>query len=280
MSPLVPGGAALEDVERASLAGLVMAAPPGTAERQYVLALSLQALQTGAPFTVMAPKEKGGGRIAAELEAFGCVVEATSRRHQRICHMVRPDALTDQQIAAAIAAGAPRRVDNLGLWSQPGTFSWDRIDPGTALLISVLPSLAGRGADLGCGIGVIAQAVLKSANVTQLDLVDIDRRAIAASRQNVIDVRASLHWADVRKVTPLKDLDFVVMNPPFHDGGLEDKALGQIFVQQSHRLLRTGGTAWLVANRHLPYEATLAAAFSSVALRVGRDGYKVYEARK
>src|SRR5687768_13841161 len=85
LSPLVPGALALEDLAPVSLAGMVMAAPPGTVERQYALALSLRALQSDAPFTVMAPKGKGGERIAKELERFGCVVETTSRRHQRIC---------------------------------------------------------------------------------------------------------------------------------------------------------------------------------------------------
>jgi 16S rRNA (guanine1207-N2)-methyltransferase len=272
LSPLFPGAAALED--SANLSGMVMAAPPGTVERQYVLALSLRALQPGAPFTVMAPKEKGGSRLAKELETLGCVVEATSRRHQRICQTVRPET---PNIDAAIAAGAPRVVD--GLWTQPGIFSWNRIDPGTALLLSALPPLSGRGADLGCGIGVIAQAVLASAKVTHIDLIDIDARAIAAARRNVTDPRATFHWADVRRMMHLKGLDFVVMNPPFHDGGVEDKALGQAFVQQAQRALRPGGTAWLVANRHLPYEATLAIDFASVALRAERDGFKVYEAR-
>ncbi len=282
LSPQMPGALALEDVACASLSGLVMAAPPGTVERRTALALSLRALKYGAPLTVMAPKEKGGSRIAKELEAFACVVEATSRRHQRICQTTCPErtAQADELIQAAIAEGGPCFVDALGLWTQPGIFSWNRIDPGTALLLSVLPSLTGRGADLGCGIGIIARAVLPHGNVAHMDLVDIDRRAIAAARRNIVDARAVFHWADVRSLTGLKGLDFVVMNPPFHDGGLEDKALGQAFVRQSHNLLRDGGTAWLVANRHLPYEAALSAAFTQIDLRAEQGGYKVYEATK
>lgn len=180
----------------------------------------------------------------------------------------------------AIAEGAPCFVDAMGLWSQPGIFSWDRIDPGTALLLSVLPSLTGRGADLGCGIGVIARAVLVGPHVTQLALVDIDQRAMAAARRNITDPRASFHWADVRRMDGLKELDFVVMNPPFHDGGQEDRALGETFMRQSHRMLRDGGTAWLVANRHLPYETVLFATFSETVLRAEKDGFKVYEAKK
>jgi 16S rRNA (guanine1207-N2)-methyltransferase len=54
-------------------------------------------------------------------------------------------------------------------------FSWDRIDPGTALLMQHLPALSGRGADIGCGIGILARAVLASAKVEQITLIDIDR---------------------------------------------------------------------------------------------------------
>jgi 16S rRNA (guanine1207-N2)-methyltransferase len=283
LSPLVPGSLALEEVPRASFAGMVMAAPPGTLERQYALALGLRALRGGAPFTVMAPKEKGGRRIAKELEAFGCSVEATSRRHQRICQTACPrafDTETQARIDAAITVGGPCVLDSLNLSTQPGVFSWDRIDPGTALLLSVLPAFVGRGADLGCGIGLIARGALAGTNVTRLDLVDIDRRAIAAARRNVADSRATFHWADVRALRGLMDIDFVVMNPPFHDGGQEDRALGQAFVQRCHDVLRSGGTAWLVANRHLPYEAVLAASFSEITLRAQEGGFKVYEAIK
>jgi 16S rRNA (guanine1207-N2)-methyltransferase len=283
LSPHVPGALALEDLAPASLEGLVMAAPPGTLERQYALALSMRALRPGAPLTVMAPKTKGGNRIAKELGAFGCVVDQRSRRHHRISQTTRPatfDAAANATIAAAIAAGAPCFVDSTGLWSQPGVFSWDRIDTGTALLLSALPPLTGRGADLGCGLGVIARAALASTHVTHIDLIDIDRRAISAARRNVTDTRARFHWADVRVLTDLKNLDFVVMNPPFHDGGVEDRALGESFVKQAHQVLRDGGTAWLVANLHLPYESVLSSAFSKATLRAEKDGFKVYEAQK
>ena len=283
VSPQFPGSRALEDMERGHFSNMVIAAPPGTTERRYTLALSLRALKSGAPFTVMAPKEKGGGRIAKDLESFGCRVEATSRRHQRICQTVCPTAFNVEaqaRIDAAIADGALRFIEPVNLWSQEGIFSWDRIDPGTTLLLSVLPSLAGRGADFGCGVGVIARVLLAGTKVTQIDLVDIDRRAIAAARRNVVDPRAMFHWADVRTLVGLKELDFVVMNPPFHDGGREDRALGQAFIQQCHRTLRDGGKAWLVANLHLPYESVLSAAFSGVALRAESGGFKVYEATK
>lgn len=278
VSPLMPGAADLEALEPASLAAAVVAAPPGTVERRYVLARLLTALASDAPLTVLAPKDKGGSRLKKELEAFGCEVAETGRQHQRICQTRRPDAPLG--LDAAVAAGAPRYDEALGLWTQPGVFSWDRPDPGTQQLLAALPALSGHGADLGCGLGVLARAVLAAPAVTRLDLVDIDRRALAAARRNVEDPRARFHWADARIAPDLSQLDFVVMNPPFHDRGLEDRELGQGFIRRAHQVLRPGGVVWLVANRHLPYEAVLKGLFSRVTARGEAAGFKVYEARR
>ncbi len=276
-SPLVPGSALLEGQPPGSLAAMLMLAPPGTLERRYAMALALRALGEDAPLTIMAPKDKGGSRLRKELEEFGCDVAEDARRHHRICTTARPNAPAG--LYEAIAAGAPQHVEPLGLWSQPGVFAWDRIDPGSALLIQHLPPLAGRGADLGCGIGVLSRAVLAASAVTELTLVDLDRRAVDAARRNVVDPRARLLWADLRHAVPgLTGLDFIVTNPPFHDGGAEDRALGQAFVRRAASLLRRGGRLLLVANRHLPYETVLKASFRSVQLRVEAGGYKVYEA--
>ena len=184
-------------------------------------------------------------------------------------------------LAEAVEAGRPRLVEGLGLWSQPGVFSWDRLDPGTALLLDHLPALAGRGADFGCGIGVLAKAALASAKVKAITLVDIDGRAVEAARRNVEDPRAEIRWADLKSgAAGLANLDFVVMNPPFHLGGVEDQALGQGFLQRAASVLRRGGALWLTANRHLPYETVLKPLFSRVETRAEARGFKIIEARR
>lgn len=278
VSPLIPGSAALEDIAPASLESVTVAAPPGTIERRYVLALALRALAPGGRLTALAPKEKGGSRLGKELKAFGCEVHETGQRHQRICQTRRPDAPAG--LEAAIEAGRPRFSESLGLWTQPGVFSWDRPDPGSVLFIQALPPLAGRGADLGCGLGILSHAVLASPQVTELALVDLDCRAVDCARRNVQDPRAGFHWQDARTGPDLAGLDFVVMNPPFHDAGAEDKALGQAFIRRAHAVLRKGGVLWLVANRHLPYEGVLGDLFGKAALKAEGGGFKVYEARK
>ncbi|MCJ2135478.1 class I SAM-dependent methyltransferase [Methylobacterium sp. J-026] len=279
VSPLIPGASRLEDLTENSLDTATILAPPGTVERRYVLAQVLRALGPGGRMIALAPKDKGGTRLAKELGTFGCAAADQPRRHHRICVADRPP--EPAGIAEAIDAGAPRHVDNLALCTQPGIFSWDRLDPGTALLLSTLPALKGRGADFGCGLGILARAVLSSEAVTAMTLVEIDRRAVEMARRNVADPRATILWADIR--TPgleLGDLNFVVTNPPFHEGGAEDQALGRAFIARAVEALRPGGTLWLVANAHLPYEAPLRAAFRTVAVATQANGYRVYEARR
>ncbi|TAJ70019.1 MAG: class I SAM-dependent methyltransferase [Phenylobacterium sp.] len=279
VSPIVPGSADLAAIPDASIDHAVILAPGGVLERDYVLAQALRVLKPGASLLAFAPKDKGGSRLRKALEGFGCTVVEDARKHHRFCHAKRPAEPTG--LDAAIAAGSPRLVPGLGAWSQPGVFSWDRLDPGSARLIGQLPTLSGHGADLGCGVGLLATRVLASPAVTSLACLDIDRRAVACAEHNLDDPRATVRWADVRQWDDsLVGLDFVVMNPPFHDGGTEDRELGVAFVRTAARMLRRGGVCWLVANRHLPYEAALAAAFETATVRDDAGGYKIIEARK
>ncbi|HYC97264.1 class I SAM-dependent methyltransferase [Brevundimonas sp.] len=277
-SPLIPGSTPLESVAGGSADAAMIYAPPGVLERRHALALALRALKPGGRLDVMAPKDKGGSRLKKELEAFGVEVGESAKAHHRRCVVVKPDAV--EGLDEAIEAGAPRRVPGLDAWSQPGVFAWDRVDAGTLLLAQHLPPMKGAGADLGSGYGALATVVLRSPAVTALRLIDVDRRAIEAARRNVEDPRATFEWADARTVEANGDLDFVVMNPPFHDGGAEDRRLGQAFIRQAAAMLRKGGVLWLVANRHLPYEAEIAAAFKRSQPVADKGGYKVIEAVK
>jgi 16S rRNA (guanine1207-N2)-methyltransferase len=277
-SPLVPGSHSLEELSE-RLDSMTMLAPPGTIERLYVLAKTIQALAPSAPCTVLAPKDKGGSRIAKELRQFGCEATEEARNHYRICSFLRPE--KPEGLEEAIMEGAPRLEEALGLWTQPGVFSWNRLDPGSHLLLEQLPPLVGRGADLGCGLGYLSRAILKSPKVRQLHLLDLDGRAIACAKKNIPDPRASFHWEDFRTSQALPPgLDFMVTNPPFHDGGMEDQSLGKTFIRQAASLLREGSALWLVANRHLPYETILRENFQQVSEKVEANGYKVFEAKR
>lgn len=277
-SPLIPGSSALEDMADGSVDDITLYAPPGAVERRYVLAQALRVLKADGRLDVMAPKDKGGSRLAKELKAFGLEFAENAKAHHRRVQLTRPE--TVDGLDAAIRDGAPRIVPGLEAWSQPGVFAWDRIDTGTALLAQVLPPLKGHGIDLGCGYGALATVVLRAPAVASLRMIDLDRRALSAAKKNVEDARARFEWDDVRTLEAAGTLDFVVSNPPFHDGGIEDKRLGQKFIRKSAELLKKGGVAWIVANRHLPYEQDLNEVFKRVNMVVDQQGFKVFEAVK
>jgi 16S rRNA (guanine1207-N2)-methyltransferase len=279
LSPFAPGSTPVEVLSDASLARIVVLAPPGTLERRYVLAHALRATTPGGEVIALAPKTRGGSRLADELNVFGCQVNETARRHHRICRVLRPVAL--HGLNEAIADGAPQIAPRLGLWSQPGVFSWDRPDPGSALLLKHLDGLAGRGADLGCGVGLLSLAALRSPSVSGLVCADLDRRAMDAARRNIDDPRVRFLHADVRLGdSALTDLDFVIMNPPFHSAGQEDRSLGLAFISAAANALRRGGVCRLVANIALPYEGRLNDAFAQARILEQAGGYKVYEVVK
>jgi 16S rRNA (guanine1207-N2)-methyltransferase len=277
-SPLIPGSTAIESLDDQSVEAAMIYAPPGVLERRYIVAQALRVLKVGGRLDVLAPKDRGGSRLKKELEGFGLTFTEAAKAHHRRCIAARPE--TVEGLEAAIAAGGLQKVAGLEAWSQPGVFAWDRIDPGSALLAAHVPELKGAGADLGCGYGALGTVVLRSPTVTSLRLVDLDRRAVEAARRNIEDGRATLEWADARTLPDGGDLDFIVSNPPFHDGGAEDRRLGQAFIRKAAGMLKKGGVLWLVANRHLPYEAELNAAFKRVRPVADQGGYKLFEAVK
>ena len=104
-SPLVPGAQALEQQGENTLASMTMLAPPGTLERRYAMALALRAVAPGGSFRAHAPNHQGGTRLRKEMQAFGCTVEETARRHHRIVICTRSSGLIG--VDEALSDGGP-----------------------------------------------------------------------------------------------------------------------------------------------------------------------------
>ncbi|NHB76211.1 class I SAM-dependent methyltransferase [Rhodobacter calidifons] len=168
-----------------------------------------------------------------------------------------------------------------GFQTLPGIFSADGPDRGSVLLAAALPArLSGKVADLGAGWGFLAAEILKRPGVRRLDLVEAEADALDCARVNITDPRARFHWADATTWRPETLLDLVVMNPPFHSGRAADPALGAAFIRAAGRMLAQNGELWLVANRHLPYDAVLSDCFLTVEDLPGDSGFRVIHATR
>ncbi|HJW47137.1 MAG TPA: methyltransferase [Lysobacter sp.] len=180
-------------------------------------------------------------------------------------------------ISAKTAAGGR-------FFSRPGVFAWDRIDAASALLAAHLPGdLRGVAADLGAGYGYLSSELLaRCPGITSLDLYEAEQRALDLARMNLANeakrVALDFHWHDV--TTGLNGrFDVIVSNPPFHAQGRSDRPdIGRRFIAVAAEGLKPGGRLWMVANRHLPYEAELATRFAAIRTVAQEKGFKVIEA--
>lgn len=270
--------------------GVVMVLP--TRQREESRALFAQAISlAGTDGIVVAsvPNAEGAKTAQADLALLAGSVSELSKHKCRV-FWTRPGAVADPaRLAEWLALDAPQAIEGGRFVSRRGLFAWDRVDTASALLASVLPSdLSGRVADLGAGFGYLAcEVVERCAAVSAVDLYEAEARALEPARRNLADaiarsgraIAGSVRWHDVTHGIDA-GYDAIVSNPPFHQGRADDPQLGRAFIAAAAKGLAAHGRFWMVANRHLAYEAALDAAFASVRTVVERDGFKVIEAKE
>lgn len=218
-------------------------------------------------------KTDGVESVLKEVRHRVAVDGVMAKAHGKIFWFTPSAGLFDDWIAR------PGQAD--GFITAPGVFSADGIDPASRLLAETLPVKLGRDlADLGAGWGYLSTRCLERPSVETLHLVEADHAALDCARLNITDPRAAFHWADATRWQPPAPLDTVVMNPPFHTARSAAPALGQAFIVAAAGMLKPQGSLWLVANRHLPYEATLSEMFRAVAEVAGDARFKILHAQR
>jgi 16S rRNA (guanine1207-N2)-methyltransferase len=260
---------------------------PGKQREQTLgwMAQAMEQLRDGGRLLVCCPNAMGAKSYEKRLQSLAGNIESFSKSKCRCFAARRTPELDRALMQAWTEAAAVRRVPQLGLYSQPGLFSWDRPDPGSEMLLACLPGeLAGRGMDLGCGNGYLSvQALKRFPGIDGLHAIDAERLAVDCAAMNLepfADRGWQTHWCDATE-EPLPDnLDWALLNPPFHSGKQQDTELGQKIIAAACRSLKPGGHLFLVANRQLPYEAVLRQQLRSFTTLRQEQGYKVIEGRR
>jgi 16S rRNA (guanine1207-N2)-methyltransferase len=253
-------------------------------EARYMMATAWDRLRVGGFFVVAAANDSGGGRLYDDLSPHLPGLQEMVKHKCRIVWVEKTDSMTLP--AAWIEGGKIQRQKETGYWTQPGLFSWDRVDNATILLLPLLPNnLSGIVADLGCGTGVIADYMLaKNADLRRVLCFDADARAVEIARMNLAERHPGREveciWADLSKPHAIKPVDLVVMNPPFHVEKAQAITLGQAFIANAAQMLKQNGVLFMVANAHLPYEQDLAKHFRNVQKLHEGHGFKIITAQK
>jgi 16S rRNA (guanine1207-N2)-methyltransferase len=268
---------------------IIVAIPKSATLSQYILSVILSSIKENSVLWLYAPNDANGKRLAKWLQEAGLPSDRFSKKHTcfvRTCF--QPDMIKSDTLQAWRSNGAPKIKEMMDQeWqTQPGVFSWDRPDPGSIFLLNHLPQdLSGRGADFGCGIGFLSRSILqKSERVKGLCLFDHDYFAVQCARENLSKVGSSakidIEWKDIEEDIASQNLDFVVMNPPFHTEKEQNHKLGTKFIKKAAQTLNPRGQLWLVANRFLPYENMLKVYFEDWRMVVENNSYKVLTARR
>lgn len=249
---------------------------------EALLAEALQRTAADAAILVGGSKDDGIASLRKRLAGLVEIDGNLPKHHGAVFWFRRPG----NAISLAEALGARTSADvEERFETAPGMFSFDRVDEGSRQLAGHFPDrFEGAVADFCSGWGYLSAEVLRRADgLTALDLYEADYESLEAAKRNVAarpPVETRFVWLDLLSEKPDRRYDAVVMNPPFHRGRAAEPEVGQTMIRAAAAALKPGGRLWMVANRQLPYEATLSASFQAWTAVAEAAGYKVIAARR
>jgi 16S rRNA (guanine1207-N2)-methyltransferase len=187
----------------------------------------------------------------------------------------------------------------LRFFTDSGVFSRERVDYGTDLLIRSLPVLRGRVLDLGCGYGALGIAAARLSPEADVYFVDVNERAVALCRENLLRNRAEGDVGDLDAATDATGgvlrsgervfcsdgfsglggavFDTIITNPPIRTG----KANLFRLYRECRAHLAEDGALYLVIQRKQGLESTFAEllrVFGNCADVARRGGFHVLRA--
>ncbi|MCL6271881.1 methyltransferase [Sansalvadorimonas sp. 2012CJ34-2] len=165
--------------------------------------------------------------------------------------------------------------------SLPGVFSHGRLDIGTQLLLETLSSevIRGKVLDFGCGAGVIGSWLGLRHKRCRPYLLDADALAVEASRRTLASNQLQGEVIASHGLSEVKGkYDWIISNPPFHDGVKTRYDVTEEFLRQSRDHLVNGGQLRIVANNFLRYRPLIEEAFGHCEELARGNGFVIYGA--
>lgn len=176
------------------------------------------------------------------------------------------------------------RGKSLHFVTDAGVFSKGGIDFGSQLLVESfdMPHVDGDILDVGCGYGPIGLSIAANFSERQIQMVDVNERAIALSKENA---RAN-HLSNVNiyssnGLLDVSDADFaaILTNPPIRAG----KKTVFSFYEKSFLKLAVGGELWVVIQKKQGAPSSmkkLEALFGNIEVITRQRGYYILKAIK
>jgi 16S rRNA (guanine1207-N2)-methyltransferase len=262
----------------------VMVVPKGRDYARAMMMAARRTLRPGGLFYVVGPTEGGAKTCIVDMaEIFGNASTLKFKKRNRIGVSTQPE--TPPAYPAAWGADPTmlqqRQIGDSLLYTMPGIFSWESMDPGTALLIEHSGLLAGETVlDIGCGNGVLGLSLLK-AGAGAVTMTDENLLAVRCARANV-DKRQSIEVlaGDIYEPVADRTFDLIVSNPPFHQKFDVNTNVAHQIIRGAYDHLTPGGRLVIVANSFLKYDEVMAEHLARVRVIIDTGRYVILEGRR
>jgi 23S rRNA (guanine1835-N2)-methyltransferase len=177
------------------------------------------------------------------------------------------------------------------LVNHANVFSRQQLDIGARFMLQHLPRVGDKTLiDLGCGNGVLGLSILHRNPEAHVIFVDESYMAVASAKENVqknlpdaltrSDFIVSNCLDEFLKDSTLKQVDFVLCNPPFHQQNTITDHIAMQMFSDAKKALNKNGALIVVGNRHLDYPVKLKRMFRSVTHTASNQKFSIYTALK
>ena len=169
----------------------------------------------------------------------------------------------------------------------PAVFAREKLDIGTRLLLPCVAEAVrkaepgARVLDLACGNGVLGMTALAGRQDLQVCFSDVSSQAVLSASRNVERAFPEAEVAFVHAdgiESGQGRFDLILLNPPFHEGGVVGNHISLRLFGQAARHLSPGGRLLMVGNRHLGYHRSLRRHFSSIHQLDASPKFVVFQA--
>ena len=241
-------------------------------------------LEEGGSIFVVGENRAGIKSWRKKLAAFGTVETVANACHGSLIRLSPVHQLWSRRPPSPPLTLTVQCADTaVSVASSVGVFGHGRLDRGTRLLLETLADeqVSCKVLDFGCGAGVIGCWLAARNRLCHPTLLDSDAVAVAMARQSLAlnglagEVVASHGMAELKG-----RYQWVVSNPPFHEGVKTRYDVTEQFLLNSHRYLAPGGQLRIVANSFLRYRPLIEQAFGHCQALARQDGFTVYGASR
>ncbi|WP_293936215.1 class I SAM-dependent methyltransferase [Iodobacter sp.] len=177
---------------------------------------------------------------------------------------------------------------NLTLHNAPGVFAEQKVDIGSRFFIEHFDRLpkVESVVDVGCGNGLLSLAYHRLHPETGLHLFDESLAAVTSARlsftANFPNATYQIQHGDglASAVANQQVFELILINPPFHQQNTVTTDIALSMFAQAKECMSAHSELWIVANRHLDYQAALKKNFRQIELIAQNAKFVIIKAKK